>query len=74
VKYPEELDLFREAGVTVIQFADIVRQMQSRNPLIEAAAGNDLLTLMLLGKEQAEQGVVADLSRLQTGYRSKGRG
>jgi len=54
VKHPDELDLFREAGVTIIQFEDIVRQMQSRNPLIEAAAGNDLLTLMLLGKEQAE--------------------
>ena len=56
VKHPEELDLFRDAGITIIRFADIVRQMQDTTPLIEAAAGNDLLTLMLLGKEQAEQG------------------
>ena len=28
VKHPDELDLFREAGVTIIQLADIVRQMQ----------------------------------------------
>lgn len=57
VKHPEELELFREAGITIIRFADIVRQIQERSALIEAAAGNDLLTLMLLGKEQAEEGV-----------------
>lgn len=55
VKHPNELDLFREAGVTIIRFSDIVREMQQSTPLIEAAAGNDLLTLMLLGKKQAEQ-------------------
>jgi hypothetical protein len=60
VKHPEELDLFREAGVTIIRLADIVQQMQNSTSLIEAASGNDLLNLMLLGKEQAEQGVVAD--------------
>lgn len=57
VKHPEELSIFRNEGITIIQFADVVRQMQNRHSFIEAAAGNDLLTLMLLGREQAEQTV-----------------
>ncbi len=55
VKHPNELDLFREAGVTIIRFSDIVQEMQGSKTLIKAAAGNDLLTLMLLGKKEAEQ-------------------
>ena len=54
VKHPEELDLFRKAGVNIIQFKDVLRQVQKRSHVIEAAAGNHLLTLMLLGKDQAE--------------------
>ncbi|MBM4164278.1 MAG: hypothetical protein FJ222_07545 [Lentisphaerae bacterium] len=54
VKHPEELDLFRKAGVNIIQFTDVLRQVQKRSHVIEAAAGNHLLTLMLLGKDQAE--------------------
>jgi len=56
MRHPEEVDLFREAGVTVFRLKDIVREMVDANPLIEAAAGNDLFTLMQLGKEQAGQG------------------
>lgn len=55
VKHPEELDLFRDAGVTVIRLTDIIRDMETSAPLIQAAAGNDLLNLMQLGRSQAEQ-------------------
>jgi len=57
VKYPEELDLFRKAGITIIRFAEIVRQMQQTTFTIKSAAGSDLLTLMMLGKEQTEEDV-----------------
>lgn len=55
VRHPEELELFREVGVNLIRFADIVREMENSRSLIASAAGNDLLTLMLLGKDQAER-------------------
>lgn len=55
VKHPEELDLFRKAGITIIRFADIVREMEHSTTIIEAAAGGDLLNLMQLGKQEAEQ-------------------
>ena len=55
VKHPEELDLFRDAGVAIVLLADIVRDMETTKPLIQAAAGNDLLNLMQLAREQAEQ-------------------
>jgi hypothetical protein len=55
VKHPEELDLFEQAGIRVIHLRDIVREMVEERTLVEAAAGDDLLTLMQLGKSQAER-------------------
>ena len=55
VKHPEELKLFSDAGVTIILLEDIVMDMETSKPMSQAAAGNDLLILMRLGKEQAEQ-------------------
>ena len=56
VKHPKELDLLREAGITILRLKDIVHELAETDTLIQAAAGNDLFTLMQLGKEQAEQG------------------
>jgi hypothetical protein len=54
VRHPEELELFKKAGVTVWRLKDIVEQMGKKSPIITAAAGGDLFTLMQLGREQAE--------------------
>ena len=51
VKHPEELDLFQEAGITIHRLKDIVHEMSEKETLIKSAAGNDLFTLMQLGKE-----------------------
>jgi hypothetical protein len=51
VKHPREIDFFRKAGIKIIQFKEIVSEMQSARAVIEAAAGNDLLLLMHLGKQ-----------------------
>ena len=52
VKHPEELDLFREAGISILSLKKIVNEMVTSRTLISAAAGNDLFNLMQLGKEQ----------------------
>jgi hypothetical protein len=54
VRHPEELDLFREAGITILRLKDIVHKLSEKDTLIQAASGNDLIILMQLGKEQAE--------------------
>lgn len=51
VKHPDELELFREVGINIIQFKDIVQEMRGAALLIESASGGDLLNLMQLGKE-----------------------
>jgi hypothetical protein len=51
VKHPEELNLFREAGITILHLRDIVHNLSENDMLIQAASGNDLITLMQLGKE-----------------------
>ncbi len=50
MKYPEELDLFEKAGVKVRYLKDIIADLGHKKMLIQAAAGNDLFTLMQLGK------------------------
>lgn len=50
VKHEEEPELFEEAGVKIIRFPDIIHEMQRSTSVIKAAAGNDLLNLMMLGK------------------------
>jgi len=54
VKYSKELDLFSEKGITIHHLKDIVGEMADPRRPILAAAGNDLFTLMQLGKQQAE--------------------
>ncbi|MDA3926001.1 MAG: hypothetical protein PF904_14990 [Kiritimatiellae bacterium] len=51
VKHEEEVGLFEEAGVNIIRFPDIIKEMQNSKSVIKAAAGNDLLNLMLIGKD-----------------------
>jgi hypothetical protein len=55
VKHAEELELFEQAGITIINLRDIVREMVEAKTPIEGAAGNDLMTLMQLGRSQAER-------------------
>jgi len=54
VRHPEELDLFRKVGITILRLKDIVHNLSEKGMLIQAASGNDLITLMQLGKEQTE--------------------
>ncbi len=49
VKHPEELGVFKQAGITVLRLEDIVREMVTMQAIISSAAGCDLLTLMHLG-------------------------
>ena len=50
VKHEEEIGLFEDACVKIIRFPDIIREMQDSASVIKAAAGNDLLNLMMLEK------------------------
>ena len=50
VKYEEELDLLRQAGVMVHRLKDILSEMVEKSTVIKAAAGTDLFDLMLLRK------------------------
>jgi len=48
IKHPEEIDVFRRAGITVLRLDEIVREMVSMHAIISSAAGSDLLNLMHL--------------------------
>jgi hypothetical protein len=48
VKHSGELELFREAGINIINLRDIVREMGQTNTIIQSAAGGDLFNLMRL--------------------------
>lgn len=50
VKHEEELDLLRQAGVTIHRLKDILTEMNERGSVVKAAAGADLFDLMLLRK------------------------
>lgn len=51
VKHPEEIEQFEKAGVTVIRFEDVLKQMDRDSNVISTASGGDLLTLMQLGRQ-----------------------
>lgn len=51
VKHREELELLRKEKVIVIPFSEVVRSLIDKRMLVEAAAGNDLMTLILIGKK-----------------------
>jgi hypothetical protein len=48
VKYEEELDLLRDAGITVHRIKDLLSQMLDKQRPIKAASGADLFDLMQL--------------------------
>jgi hypothetical protein len=50
VKHEEELDLLRQAGLTVHRLKDILADMADRSTVVKAAAGTDLCNLMLIRK------------------------
>lgn len=50
VKHDEEVGLFEDTGVKIIRFADIIKEMQNSKSVINAASGDDLLNLIMLGK------------------------
>jgi hypothetical protein len=52
VKHPDELELFRDMGVKIIQLEDVVQEMNTTTLLITSAAGGDLLNLMQLGRSK----------------------
>jgi len=53
VKHPDELQLFRELGVSILLLKDIVRETATSKHIVASAAGGDLLTLMQLGVTSA---------------------
>jgi hypothetical protein len=50
VKHEEELDLLRQAGITIHRLKDILSEMVEKRTVVKAAAGVDLFDLMLLKK------------------------
>ena len=50
VKHEEEIALFKEAGIAVLRLKEIIEEMVKVGGIVKAAAGADLLDLMLLGK------------------------
>lgn len=50
VKHEEELDLLRQAGITIRRLKDILAEMNEKRTVVKAAAGADLFDLMLLRK------------------------
>ena len=50
VRHPEELGVFRKAGIVIHQLDDIIAKMVERKHMIRSASGNDLVDLILLGK------------------------
>lgn len=48
VKYEVELDLLKQAGVTIHRLKDILSEMVEKQGIVKAAAGADLYDLMLL--------------------------
>lgn len=55
VKHREELEVFKKEEIVIISLSDVVRSLMNKRLPIEAAAGNDLMTLMLLGRRQVEK-------------------
>ena len=49
-KHEEELDLLRQAGVTIHRLKDVLSEMIEKRTAVKAAAGADLFDLMLLRK------------------------
>lgn len=50
VRHEDELDLLRQAGVTIHRLKDVLSDMIEKPTVIQAAAGADLFDLMLLRK------------------------
>ncbi len=50
VKHEEELDLLRQAGITIHSLKDVLSEMIEKPTVLRAAAGADLFDLMLLRK------------------------
>jgi hypothetical protein len=50
VKHEDELDLLRQAGITIYRLKDVLSEMIEKRTVVKAAAGTDLFDLMLLRK------------------------
>ncbi|MCX6543881.1 MAG: hypothetical protein NTV05_05650 [Acidobacteria bacterium] len=50
VKHEDELDLLRQAGITIHRLKDVLSEMVEKRTVVKAAAGTDLFDLMLLRK------------------------
>lgn len=50
VKHEEELDLLRQAGITIHRLKDVLSEMVEKCTVVKAAAGADIFDLMLLRK------------------------
>jgi len=50
VKHEKELDLLRQAGITIHRLKDVLSEMAAKRTAVKAAAGADLFDLMLLRK------------------------
>ena len=60
VKHPEELDVFKEHGIQIYRLTDLVAEMSKQKTPVRKASGEDLLQLVLLGK-QVGQEHIADI-------------
>ena len=64
VKYPEEIELIRSYGITILHLAEIVEELRTGKTPIKAASGADLLELMSLAA--ADERVVVEVIEAAT--------
>jgi hypothetical protein len=50
VKHEDELELLKQAGITIHRLKDVLSEMVEKRTVVKAAAGADLFDLMLLRK------------------------
>ena len=51
VKFPEELQLLEEQGITIHKLDEIIDSLSRNQTIIQSASGSDLLDLVMLGHE-----------------------
>ncbi len=52
VKHEEELQTVRNMGIIVHRLRDLIHEMTAGKMVLESASGNDLIDLLLLGREE----------------------
>jgi hypothetical protein len=68
-KHPEEIELMREYGITIVSFADVVHDLKRRGEVVPVAGGADIMGLILLmqdGRPTAREELAEVLSSVES--------